>query len=328
MEMKGISIAEFYEKMKDELQLTLVVGKQGLRRMIKWPEINRPGLALAGYFDYFPWRRVQILGKVEITYLRSLKPSLIRARVAQMLGKGTVPCIIVARQYRIPQEFLEEADRLRVPVFRTRMITWELIDRVTVFLDDLFAPTVSLKGNLVEVFGVGVFMEGKSAVGKSETALGLITRGHRLITDDVVRIKLREGKYLIGSGSELTRHHMEIRGLGIINVQKLFGAVCFREETQIDLAITLETWDPGKHYERLGMEEDTIRILGKSVPHLIIPVRSGRDLVLLVEIAALNHRLKSTGFNPARALDEELLKSIRSREAPPEAPGAKPAAQR
>jgi HPr kinase/phosphorylase len=310
--MKGISISEFYERMKDELQLSLVAGKEGLSRRIRWPEINRPGLALAGYFDYFPWRRVQILGKVEITYLRSLKPRVARARIKEILTRN-VPCMIVARQYRVPQELLEEGDRLSVPVFRTPLVTVDLIDRATVFLDSEFAPSVSLKGNLVEVFGEGVFMEGKSGVGKSETALGLLGRGHRLITDDVVRIKLRERKYLIGSGSELTRHHMEIRGLGIINVQKLFGAVCFREESQIDLAITLERWDPGKEYERLGMEEDTIRILGMPVPHLTIPVRSGRDMVLLVETAALNHRLRSTGFNPARELDQELIRTIMAR---------------
>jgi HPr kinase/phosphorylase len=310
--MEGITITDFYKRMRDDLQLILVAGKDGLNRKIRWAEINRPGLALAGYVDYFAWRRVQILGKVEITYLRSLKPRVSRARINQILSRH-VPCMIIARRYRVPQELLEEADRLKTPVFRTPLVTVELIDRVTVFLDNEFAPTVYLKGNLVEVFGVGVFLEGKSGVGKSETALGLVARGHRLITDDVVRIKLRERKYIIGSGSELTRHHMEIRGLGIINVQKLFGAVCFREESEIDLAITLERWNPSKEYERLGLEEDTIRILGKPVPHLTIPVRSGRDLVLLVETAALNHRLKSSGFNPARALDEELLRAMRRR---------------
>lgn len=311
MTMNGISIAEFYEKMKTQLQLTLVAGKNGLGRMIKWPEINRPGLALAGYFDYFPWRRVQILGKVEVTYLRSLSSGVLRARIREMLSKKGVPCIMITRRYRVPQELIEEADGLDVPVFRSPLVTVDLIDRTTVFLDDIFAPTISLKGNLVEVFGVGVFMEGKSGVGKSETALGLLARGHRLITDDVVRIKLREGKYLIGSGSELTRHHLEIRGLGIINIQKLFGAVSFREESQIDLAITLEIWDPNKDYDRLGIEEDTIRILGQPVPHLIIPVRWGRDMVLMLETAALNHRLKASGFNPAQALDEELINSMR-----------------
>jgi HPr kinase/phosphorylase len=309
--MTGISIAEFYEKMKDQLQLRLVAGEKGLGRMIKWPEINRPGLALAGYFDYFPWRRMQVLGKGEVTYLRSLSSEVLRARIREMLSKKKVPCIIITRMYRVPQELIEEADSLDVPVFRSPLVTVDLIDRTTLFLDDIFAPTVSLRGNLVEVFGVGVFLEGKSSVGKSETALGLLARGHRLITDDVVRIKLREGKYLIGSGSELTRHHLEIRGLGIINIQKLFGAVSFREETQIDLAITLEIWDPNKEYDRLGMEEDTIRILGQPVPHLTIPVRWGRDMVLMVETAALNHRLKASGFNPAQALDEELINAMR-----------------
>lgn len=309
--MTGISIAEFHEKMNSQLQLKLVAGQKGLGRMIKWPEINRPGLALAGYFDYFPWRRVQVLGKVEVTYLRSLSSVVLRARIREMLSKKKVPCIIITRMYRVPQELIDEADNLDVPVFRSPLVTVDLIDRTTLFLDDIFAPTVSLKGNLVEVFGVGVFLEGKSSVGKSETALGLLARGHRLITDDVVRIKLREGKYLIGSGSELTRHHLEIRGLGIINIQKLFGAVSFREESQIDLAITMEIWDPNKEYDRLGMEEDTIRILGQPVPHLTIPVRWGRDMVLMVETAALNHRLKASGFNPAQALDEELINAMR-----------------
>lgn len=309
--MTGISIAEFHEKMNNQLQLKLVAGQKGLGRMIKWPEINRPGLALAGYFDYFPWRRVQVLGKVEVTYLRSLSSVVLRARIREMLSKKKVPCIIITRMYRVPQELIDEADNLDVPVFRSPLVTVDLIDRTTLFLDDIFAPTVSLKGNLVEVFGVGVFLEGKSSVGKSETALGLLARGHRLITDDVVRIKLREGKYLIGSGSELTRHHLEIRGLGIINIQKLFGAVSFREESQIDLAITMEIWDPNKEYDRLGMEEDTIRILGQPVPHLTIPVRWGRDMVLMVETAALNHRLKASGFNPAQALDEELINAMR-----------------
>jgi len=305
--MKGIRVRYFYEKMQQELQLSFLAGRSGLGRVIKVAEVNRPGLALAGYFDYFAWRRIQVIGKVEITYLRSLRPNFRQKRIAQLFA-SKIPCLIVTRQYVPPLELIEEAEKAKVPLFRSPLITMRVINRATHFLDEEFAPTVSLPGNLMEVFGVGVLLQGKSGVGKSETALGLIERGHRLITDDVVRIKLREGKYLIGSGAELTRHHMEIRGLGIVNVQALFGAVCFRDNIQIDIIINLERWDPAKNYVRLGIDDKPCEILGVKVPINTMPVREGRDIVLLVETAALNHRLKETGYNPAQELNTKLLR--------------------
>jgi len=304
--MKGIRVRYFYERMKDELQLKLLAGEGGLSRRIKVAEISRPGLALAGYVDFFAWRRIQVIGKVEITYLRSLDPRTRKKRIAELFS-FRIPCLIVTRQYIPPKELVEEAQKAKVPLFRSSMITMRVVNRATMFLDEEFAPTISIPGNLMEVFGVGVLIRGKSGVGKSEAALGLIERGHRLITDDVVRIQLREGKYLVGSGAELTRHHMEIRGLGIVNVQALFGAVCFRDSMQIDIIINLESWDPEKEYDRLGMEEESCNILGIEAPVTTIPVREGRDVVLLVETSALNHRLKQTGYNPAQELNMKLL---------------------
>jgi HPr kinase/phosphorylase len=304
--MRGIRVGYFQERMSDELRLSLQAGQRGLNRRIKVAEVERPGLAITGFFDYFAARRIQVLGKVEIYYMRSLTSEVRRARIRQLM-EHNVPCIIVARNYRPPDELIEEADNYNIPLFRSPMITMNLVNRLTLFLDEEFAPTVSIPGNLMEVFGVGVLMRGKGGVGKSETSLGLIEKGHRLITDDIVRIRLREGRYLVGTGAELTRHHMEIRGLGIINVQALFGAVCFKEEAPIDMVVTLERWDPEKEYERLGIEEETISILGKQVPHLLVPVRVGRDIVLMVETAALNHRLKATGYNPAKQLNEKLM---------------------
>jgi len=304
--MRGIRVGYFLDRMRDELRLTLQAGERGLNRRIKVAEVERPGLAITGFFDYFAARRVQVLGKVEIYYLRSLTSELRRERIRQIMARN-IPCIIVARNYRSPSELIEEADRHNVPLLRSPMITMNLVNRLTLFLDEEFAPTVSIPGNMMEVYGVGVLMRGKGGVGKSETSLGLIEKGHRLITDDIVRIRLREGRYLVGTGAELTRHHMEIRGLGIINVQALFGAVCFKEEAPIDMVVTLERWDPEKEYERLGIEEETISILGTPVPHLLIPVRVGRDIVLMVETAALNHRLKATGYNPAKQLNEKLM---------------------
>jgi HPr kinase/phosphorylase len=307
--MRGISVGYFYEKMEKDAKLRLVAGKKGLRRRIKVAEIDRPGLAITGFFNYFARKRVQVLGKVEIEYLKSLDHDTKLKRLRELL-ENNIPCVIISRNYVPPEELMQEAERLQVPPFRTPMTTMNLINRLTLFLDDEFAPTVSLPGNLMEVFGVGVLIKGKGGVGKSETSLGLIEKGHRLITDDIVRIKLREGRYLVGTGAEITRHHMEIRGLGIINVQALFGTVCFRKEAQIDMVITLEPWDPDKEYDRLGIQEKMISILGRTLSHITIPVRVGRDIVLLVETAALNHRLKETGFNPAKELNERLVKMM------------------
>ncbi len=304
--MRGIRVGYLFERMGEELRLSLQAGQRGVNRRIKVAEVERPGLAITGFFDYFAARRVQVIGKVEIYYMRTLTSQVRRERIRQLMERN-VPCIMVARNYRPPDELIEEANNFNVPLFRTPMITMNLVNRLTLFLDEEFAPTVSIPGNMMEVFGVGVLIRGKGGVGKSETSLGLIEKGHRLVTDDIVRIHLREGRYLVGTGAELTRHHMEIRGLGIINVQALFGAVCFKEEAPIDLVVTLERWDPEKEYERLGIEEETISILSKPVPHVLVPVRVGRDIVLMVETAALMHRLKATGYNPAKQLNEQLV---------------------
>lgn len=308
--MKGITVGDFYGKLKDKLNLRLIAGGAGLGRKVKVGELNRPGLALAGYFDFFASGRGQVLGKVEISYLRRMKKSQRRERIKELL-EHQVPFCIVARNYVPPEELSLEADRLEIPVFRSPLITMTLINRATIFFEDEFAPGVSAVGNLLEVFGVGVLIQGKSGVGKSECALALIQKGHRLVADDVVKIRLHDGKILIGSGADLTRHHMEIRGLGIINVQTLYGAGCVREAIKIDQAVTLEEWESSKEYERLGLEEKTESIMGINLPLIIIPVRPGRDIALLIETAALNFRLKKMGYHAARDLNQELIDMMR-----------------
>lgn len=308
--MRGIKVEEFYRLMKDRLKLRLVAGERGLKRRIMVPELNRPGLALAGYFDYFASRRPQVFGMVEINYLHSMDPPLRRKRIRELL-RQRVPCVIVARNYRPPAELPEEAESEKVALFRSPMVTMALINKATLFLEDQFSPSTSVGGDLVEVFGVGILICGTSGVGKSECALGLIKQGHRLIADDVVKIKLREGKYLIGMGADIVKHHMEIRGLGIINVQDLYGATCIKDAQEVELVVTLEEWDSSKEYERLGLEDRNIEILGQSLPHLIIPVRPGRDIVLLLEAAALNQRLRKMGRYAARALDRDLIQVMR-----------------
>jgi HPr kinase/phosphorylase len=197
-----------------------------------------------------------------------------------------------------------------MPLFRASMPTMNLLSKLTLLLLEAFAPSVNLHGTLVEVFGVGVLIQGESAVGKSEAALGLIERGHRLISDDVVKVKKREGGYLEGYGAELTRHHMEIRGIGIINVANLYGAVCVRENKRIDIVVKLELWDDNKFYDRVGLEEKFCDILGLQLPFHILPVKPGRDVVLLLETIALNHRLKEMGYNSAKEFNNKLLEML------------------
>ena len=279
---KFLTVAEFLKNMKNVLKLKIVAGSRGIKRKITVAEVNRPGLALTGYFDYFAKRRIQVIGKVEVYYLRQLPPKERMARI-EGLFKQKVPCIIIARQYTPPESILRFGNHYGTVILRTPLITMRVINKATLFLDNAFAPTTTLHATLVEVFGLGVLLIGKSCIGKSECALSLIKRGHRLVSDDVIRIRLEDGITLYGTGPELTRHFMEIRGLGIINIQTLFGAGCVRKEKRLDLTITLERWEEQNNYDRLGIDERTLEILGISLPHITIPIKPGRDLSLLIE---------------------------------------------
>jgi len=309
--MKPITVKDFFYSLQERLKLRLVAGDDGLQRRISVAEINRPGLALSGYFKYFARKRVQVIGKVEITYLNSLTKQK-RTKQLQKLLSQDIPCCIVSRNYIPPQELIEEANRRSVPVFRSPLITMILLNKATLFLEDHFAPVISITGDLLEVFGVGLLLRGESGVGKSECALSLINRGHRLIADDIVKVKLRGGDTLTGFGNSLTRHHMELRGIGIINVQTLFGAACIREDKRIDLVVAMEEWQPNKEYERLGLDDRTMDILGRKIPYVILPVRPGRDIALLVEVACLNLRLRWLGYHSAGDLNEQLIKMMRN----------------
>ncbi len=307
--MKGLTVRQFYDSLKDKLELRLAAGEKGLKRKILISEINRPGLALAGYLTFFANRRGQVLGKVEISYLRGLPPGERKKRINLFL-RQKIPFCIVSRNYVPPPELLSQADRIGVPVFRSPMVTTRLLNLCTILLEEMFAPHASLIANLVEVYGVGVLIKGKSGVGKSECTLSLVERGHRLVSDDYIHVRQMEGTYLLGEGSELTRFHMEIRGLGIIDVRNLFGVGCVRQRKRLDLAVTLEAWDPEKEYERLGLDEEYLSILGVDIPHIVLPVGPGRDLALLIEVAALNHRIKRMGYHAARELDRSVRERI------------------
>lgn len=309
------SVQDFYDKYKENLGLELISGKKGMKRVIKVPEVQRPGLSLSGYFKHFSGQRITIFGKVEILYLRDLDK---KTRVERLKGILTAqtPAVIVARRYRPLKEMVEICETEGIPLFRVSMTTMNLLSKMTVLLNEEFSPSMTCHGTLVEAFGVGVLIQGDSSVGKSEAALGLIERGHRLISDDVVKIKVREGTYLEGSGPELTQHLMEIRGIGIINVAHLYGAVCVRDDKRLDLVVKLEEWDDRHFYDRIGLDEKYCNILGIKVPYHVLPVKPGRDVVLLLETIALNHRLKEMGYNSAKEFNSKLLETIARKQQP------------
>ena len=288
----------------EPLGLTLLAGEDGLANLINRARIQKPGLALAGFLEYIHAGRVQILGKSEMAFLAERAP-VERARIVAQLCRHGVACLLVTNGHEPHEEMLDEADRHRVPVLTTARKTSEIIDGVTRFLEDRLAPREVVHGVLMDVYGLGLLILGDSGVGKSECALDLVVRGHRLVSDDVVEIK-RIGQILDGTGPELTRYHMELRGLGIVNVKDLFGVAAVRLTKHVELVIRLDPWQPGKRYDRLGLDEQRFEILGLELPYVEMPVGPGRNLSVLIEVAARNHLLKRKGFHPARELARRL----------------------
>lgn len=302
-------IKELYEKYQETLSLSLLAGEMGLSRPIRVPEAHRPGLGLAGHLKEYVNQRILVLGSVEVSYLRDLEEAVRWERIQGILTPKT-PAVVIAGRFSPPKELIQFCEDQSLPLLRTKMKTMEFLTRLAFCLNEEFSPSMTCHGTLVEAFGVGVLIQGDSSIGKSEAALGLIERGHRLISDDVVKIRLREGSYLEGSGPELTRHLLEIRGIGIINVAHLYGAVCVRDDKRIDLIVKLEAWDDKKFYDQVGLDQQFCDILGMKVPFHILPVKPGRDVVLLIETITLNHRLKEMGFNSAKDFNVKLLEAI------------------
>jgi len=307
---KPLTVGKFFADHGTALGLELMGDSSGMERPIAEPTINRPGLALAGFFRYFAAKRIQVAGHAELSYLRSLQ-SAERTERIESLFKQRIPCMIVARGLPLPSGLLELATKSATPVFRTPLITMKFINSATIALEDEFAPVASEHGSMVDIMGIGVLIRGKSGIGKSECVLGLIERGYSLVSDDITRFRNLEGRELIGNSKELTRFHMEVRGIGIINVAAIFGAGSVRPEKQLDLVVTLKDWHDVEEIDRLGLDRDTYDILGIPISHVTIPVRTGRDLARLVEVAALDQKLKSMGHDTAREFNERLLRAMR-----------------
>jgi HPr kinase/phosphorylase len=301
-----VTVQRFYTENASSLQLHLIAGAAGLKRIIREPTVNRPGLALAGFTRYFAGKRVQVIGNAESHFLKSLSPEERQERY-RMLLSYRIPCVVFCRGFRPDKLLLRAVEEAEIPIFSTPLITMKFINLATLAMEMMFAPRGTEMGSMVDILGVGVIIRGESGIGKSETVLALIERGYSLVSDDITKVTLVDGRDVIGTSAEITRHHMEVRGIGIVNVAAMFGVKSVRREKQVDLVVTLKEWKEVPDVDRLGMEEEYIEVLGVNIPHITIPVRPGRDLARLMEVAAFQTKLKASGYNPAKELNDRLI---------------------
>jgi HPr kinase/phosphorylase len=307
-----LDLIDIDPKEQNSLNLKCLGGRKGLGREINTQNINRPGLALSGFFESFASDRLQIFGRGEAAYLRKLEEDSNSETLRQMFSYP-IPCCIFTHSLHPGSNFIGIAEKAQCPILQTDLSTSEFSARIMRILSGIFAPRQSMHGVLVEVYGLGILILGDSGVGKSESALELIMHGHRLVADDVVEIHCVNGNILMGTGAnKIIAHHMEIRGMGIINVTHLFGVGAIRDRKQIELVVKLAEWDSKKDYDRIGLEEQYMDILGVNVPILEIPVKPGRNIPIIIETAAMNERLKKMGYNAAREFNQNILKWIES----------------
>src|SRR6476620_163571 len=308
-----VTVESFYQAHGETLQLKLEGKQVGFHRKIREPTINRPGLALSGFYSYFAEKRVQVLGAAENTYLKSLS-ARVRIQRFRELCAQKIPCLIVSRGAHLAPELVAVAEEEEVAIFRTPMITMKFINAATIALEVDFAPSVTEFGSMVDILGVGVLIRGQSGIGKSECVLGLIERGYSLVADDVTRIKSFEGRELMATAPDLTRNHMEVRGIGIIDVAKVFGIGSIRIEKRLDMVVTLQDWQELEEVDRIGIDQEFYEILKLKVPHVTIPVRPGRDIARLVEVEAMDQKLKGLGLNSAAEFNNKLLNAMETKE--------------
>lgn len=304
-----ITVGDFFERNKEALKMKLLGAEAGFSRKITEPSVNRPGLALSGFFTYFAYKRVQVLGNSEISYLNGLEPELAARRFRQ-LCHADIPCLVVAREKRVPPGLLAIAAELGISVFQSTMVTMKFLNAATIRLDWAFAPTTVIHGCLVDVQGVGTFIMGPSGSGKSEAVLGLLERGSSMVADDAVNFRLIEEREIQGSAPDLTRNMIEVRGIGLLNVAAIFGVGAVRLSKRLDLIVKLVQNPNLSEVERFDAGAHTVEVLGRPVPLMEVPVIAGRDIAGLIEIAALNHKLRTFGYNAAAEFDQRLLKKM------------------
>ncbi len=307
-----LRLRDFLTRRGDPLQLEALTGELGLDRQLPDAEVASPGLALAGYTGRFAPGRLHVLGETEITYLRSLEADERRRRLAVFFGFD-LPCIFVTKGQQVPQELLDLAQERSVPVLRSKLKTAEFYRRVKPIVEDAFAPRTTLHGSLADVYGVGLLFVGRSGIGKSECVLDLVERGHRLVADDVVQVTRRGHDVLIGKGHELAAHHMEIRGIGLIDIPALFGVRAVRQQKRIEVIVQLEDWETAKDADRTGLARQETLILDVTVPKVVVLLNPGKNITVISEVVAMNHLLRYSGIDTAAAFNERLIRRMKEK---------------
>ncbi len=310
--MQKLQVGAFFQDMQERLSLSLVNSPRGLVRDITQKDLHRPGLALAGFLDLFTYDRIQILGNTEIRYLVSLSIEARNESLARYF-RFEVPCIIVTNANTVPTELIQQADSASVSIFSTPLTTTELVHLLSDYLDHKFAPSMVVHGSLVDVYGTGLLFTGRSGIGKSEVSLDLVERGHRLVSDDVVTLTRTADNVIMGHGSELLKHYMEIRGIGIIDVGRMFGVRAIRLQKRVETEVELVDWSVEQDYERTGMDDVYREYLGVKIPHVRLPVFPGKNITVLAETIALNLHLKVYGFHPAKQFSAALSDAMKVR---------------
>lgn len=307
--MPKLSIREILDEKEAGLELELLAGKAGIDNLVTMPRIQKPGLALAGYYTNLHPDRIQVLGSTELSFLATMTPAEAELRI-RALCQCRLCCLIVTKNQQVPQSLLDQAEASRTPLLRTSLLSSDFISLMTRFLEERLLPTSTLHGVLVDILGIGVLIQGKSGVGKSECALELVLRGYRLVADDVIRVRFKVPSVIFGEGMDLLNYHMEIRGLGILNIKHLFGVSAIRERKKIDLVVELVQWDDSREYDRHGLDESKYQLHGVELPYVRIPVAPGRNISTIVEVAARNQLLKEMGYHSAQEFHNLLEKRM------------------
>lgn len=311
--MAGITVEKLYASRARDLELTILnAAAGGTRKIVPNAELHRPGLALTGFFERFANKRIQILGQTEMAYIKRMLPERL-VEIGNTLFGANIPAVIISKGIAPPDMFLKVASDHNTAVFSSRLSTARLTARLSAYLDHIFAPSTNVHGTLVDVYGVGLLYTGKSGIGKSEVALDLVERGHRLVADDVVRVIRTAADVILGRGSELLGHHMEIRGVGIIDVEELFGIRAIRLQKRIEVEVHLELWAEGQDYERLGIEDQSTSMLGVQIPIIRVPISPGKNITVISEVIAMNHMLKVYGENSALEFSKKLSQKLSRR---------------
>jgi HPr kinase/phosphorylase len=305
-----LTVGSLLERMRTPLQLDHIEGTNGLDRILENPDVSSPGLAVAGYVERFPAWRVQVLGETEIMYLRSLDPDVRRLHLTTFFS-FPIPCVFITKGQTPTPDLVELAGQAGIALIRSQLKTNEFYTRIKPWLEEEFAPTTNLHGSLADVFGVGLLMVGQSGIGKSECVLDLVERGHRLVADDLVMARRRGTDVLIGRGHELQRHHMEIRGVGLVDIPSIFGVRAVRQQKRIEVVVQLEEWNQEASVDRTGLDTETTTILDVELPKVRVPLNPGKNITVIAEVIALNHLLKYSGIDPAERFNERLMKQMR-----------------